>query len=60
MDYSDSLLLLTGYSVVIVAGSLLGGWLPSVIPDDSYPYPGGDDFCGGPDSRRCRVPPAAL
>ncbi|MDE0154124.1 MAG: ZIP family metal transporter [Gammaproteobacteria bacterium] len=31
MDYSDSLLLLTGYSVVIVAGSLLGGWLPSVI-----------------------------
>ena len=31
MDYSDSLLLLAGYSVVIIAGSLLGGWLPSVI-----------------------------
>ncbi len=31
MEYSDSLLLLAGYSVAIIAGSLLGGWLPSVF-----------------------------
>lgn len=31
MDTSDSLLLLAGYSVVIMAVSLLGGWLPSVF-----------------------------
>ncbi|MCY4612800.1 MAG: ZIP family metal transporter [Nitrospira sp.] len=31
MDPSNSLLLLTGYSVVIMAVSLLGGWLPSIV-----------------------------
>ena len=31
MDQSDSLLLLTGYSVVIMAVSLFGGWLPSIF-----------------------------
>ena len=31
MDPSNSLLLLTGYSVVIMAVSLFGGWLPSIF-----------------------------
>ena len=31
MDHSDSLLLLTGYCVVIMAVSLFGGWLPSIV-----------------------------
>ncbi len=31
MDHSDFLLLLAGYSVTIMAASLLGGWLPSVF-----------------------------
>ena len=31
MDYSDSLLLLMGYSVALITGSLSGGWLPSVF-----------------------------
>lgn len=31
MDLSNSLLLLAGYSVVIVAVSLFGGWLPSIF-----------------------------
>ena len=31
MDYSDSLLLLTGYALVIMAASLVGGWLPSIV-----------------------------
>ena len=31
MDPSNSLLLLAGYSVVIMAASLLGGWLPSIF-----------------------------
>ncbi len=31
MDQSDSLLLLTGYCVVIMAVSLVGGWLPSIV-----------------------------
>ena len=31
MDQSDSLLLLTGYCVVIMAVSLFGGWLPSIV-----------------------------
>ncbi len=31
MDSSNSLLLLTGYSVVIMAVSLFGGWLPSIF-----------------------------
>ncbi len=31
MDSVDSLLLLTGYSVVIIAVSLFGGWLPSIF-----------------------------
>ena len=31
MDQSDSLLLLTGYSIGIIAVSLFGGWLPSAF-----------------------------
>ncbi|MDE0145166.1 MAG: ZIP family metal transporter [Nitrospira sp.] len=31
MDFADSLLLLTGYCVVIIAVSLFGGWLPSIF-----------------------------
>ena len=31
MDPSNSLLLLTGYCVVIMAVSLFGGWLPSIV-----------------------------
>ena len=31
MEHADSLLLLTGYSVAIIAMSLFGGWLPSVF-----------------------------
>ena len=31
MDPSNSLLLLAGYSVVIMAASLFGGWLPSIF-----------------------------
>lgn len=31
MDHSNSLLLLTGYSVAIIAVSLFGGWLPSIF-----------------------------
>ncbi len=31
MDLSNSLLLLTGYCVVIMAVSLFGGWLPSIV-----------------------------
>ncbi len=31
MNHSDSLLLLTGYCVVIMAVSLFGGWLPSIV-----------------------------
>lgn len=31
MDHSDSLLLLAGYSAVIMTASLLGGWLPFLL-----------------------------
>ena len=31
MEYPDSLLVLTGYAVIILTVSLLGGWLPSLV-----------------------------